>query len=69
MKIGFVRRGHSATGGAEAYLMRVASALRELGQETRLITTADWPSERWSDGGFKESLENPSKNFRGLFEI
>jgi len=50
MKIGFVRRGHSATGGAEAYLLRVAAALRKLGQETSLITTEDWPAERWSNG-------------------
>ncbi len=50
MKIGFVRRGHSATGGAEAYLIRAAATLRELGQQTNLITTADWPSERWPCG-------------------
>ena len=70
MKIGFVRRGHSATGGAEAYLMRVASALRELGQETSLITTADWPAERWSDGEIQripgKSLEEFSRAFRDL---
>ena len=50
MKIGFVRRGHSATGGAEAYLMRAAAALRGLGQETSLITTSDWPAEKWPCG-------------------
>lgn len=50
MKIGFVRRGHSGTGGAEAYLLRLASALRELHFETTLITTADWPRERWPFG-------------------
>jgi UDP-glucose:(heptosyl)LPS alpha-1,3-glucosyltransferase len=70
MKIGFVRRGHSATGGAEAYLMRVAAALRELGQETSLITTADWPAERWSDGEIQripgKSLEEFSRAFRDL---
>jgi UDP-glucose:(heptosyl)LPS alpha-1,3-glucosyltransferase len=70
MKIGFVRRGHSATGGAEAYLMRVASALRELGQETSLITTADWPAERWSDGEIQripgKSLEEFSRAFQAL---
>ena len=70
MKIGFVRRGHSATGGAEAYLMRVASALCELGQETSLITTADWPAERWSDGEIQripgKSLEEFSRAFRDL---
>ena len=50
MKIGLVRRGHSATGGAEAYLLRLASALREFGEETTLITTQDWPADRWPFG-------------------
>jgi UDP-glucose:(heptosyl)LPS alpha-1,3-glucosyltransferase len=70
MKIGFVRRGHSATGGAEAYLLRVAAALRELGQETSLITTEDWPAERWSNGEIQripgKSLEEFSRSFRDL---
>ena len=63
-----MRRGHSATGGAEAYLLRVAAALRELGQETSLITTADWPAERWSDGQIQKipgkSLEEFSRAFQ-----
>lgn len=50
MKIGFVRRGHSATGGAEAYLLRLASALRGFGEETKLVTTPDWPADRWPFG-------------------
>ena len=50
MKIGFVRRGHSSTGGAEAYLIRLASEFRRLGQHTTLITTSDWPAERWPFG-------------------
>ena len=50
MKIGFVRRGHSATGGAEAYLLRLAAALRGLGEETSLITSPDWPADRWPFG-------------------
>ncbi len=68
MKIGFVRRGHSATGGAEAYLMRAAAALRGLGQETSLITTEDWPAERWSNGEIQripgKSLEEFSRSFQ-----
>jgi UDP-glucose:(heptosyl)LPS alpha-1,3-glucosyltransferase len=68
MKIGFVRRGHSATGGAEAYLLRVAAALRKLGQETSLITTEDWPAERWSNGEIQripgKSLEEFSRSFQ-----
>ncbi|MEI8293691.1 MAG: glycosyltransferase family 4 protein [bacterium] len=50
MKIGFVRRGHSSTGGAEAYLIRLGSALRSRGEETTLVTTSDWPAERWPYG-------------------
>jgi UDP-glucose:(heptosyl)LPS alpha-1,3-glucosyltransferase len=59
MKIGFVRRGHSSTGGAEAYLIRLASSLRGGGQETTLITTSDWPAERWP---FGEILRLPGKS-------
>jgi UDP-glucose:(heptosyl)LPS alpha-1,3-glucosyltransferase len=59
MKIGFVRRGHSSTGGAEAYLIRLASSLRGVGQETTLITTSDWPAERWP---FGEILRLPGKS-------
>lgn len=47
MKIGLVRRGHSSTGGAEAYLIRLASALQALGHVPVLVTTADWPASRW----------------------
>ena len=47
MKIGLVRRGHSSTGGAEAYLIRLAYALQSLGHIPALVTTADWPDSRW----------------------
>jgi UDP-glucose:(heptosyl)LPS alpha-1,3-glucosyltransferase len=47
MKIGLVRRGHSSTGGAEAYLIRLAAALQALGHVPALVTTADWPDARW----------------------
>ena len=47
MKIGLVRRGFSATGGAEAYLLRLATGLAQAGHEPVLITTGDWPEERW----------------------
>lgn len=47
MKIGLVRRGHSSTGGAEAYLIRLAFALQARGHIPALVTTADWPDSRW----------------------
>src|ERR1041385_7192542 len=45
--IGLVRRGHSETGGAEAYLKRLARGLRESGHATRLFTDASWPDREW----------------------
>jgi UDP-glucose:(heptosyl)LPS alpha-1,3-glucosyltransferase len=48
--IGFVRRGYSATGGAEAYLQRLARGIVDLGHEVRLITTPEWPASAWSFG-------------------
>ena len=50
MKVGLVRRGHSPTGGAEAYLIRLGSALVALGHVPVLVTTADWPDSRWVNG-------------------
>jgi len=47
MKIGLVRRGYSATGGAEAYLKRFAEALLQAGHECTLFTSAHWPNEAW----------------------
>ncbi|MBE2204858.1 MAG: glycosyltransferase family 4 protein [Chthoniobacterales bacterium] len=47
MKIGLVRRGHSSTGGAEAYLIRLASALQSLGHSPVLVTSGEWPDSRW----------------------
>ncbi|MFZ4775353.1 MAG: glycosyltransferase family 4 protein [Terrimicrobiaceae bacterium] len=47
MKIGLVRRGHSSTGGAEAYLIRLGSALQALGHTPVLVTSGEWPESRW----------------------
>ncbi len=47
MRIGLVRRGYSATGGAEAYLIRLAKGLARAGHVPVLIGSADWPTERW----------------------
>ncbi len=47
MNIGLVRRGYSATGGAEAYLKRFAEGAAALGHECVLFTTGDWPKEEW----------------------
>lgn len=50
LTIAFVRRGFSASGGAEAYLKRLARGVVECGHAARLITTADWPPNDWPFG-------------------
>jgi UDP-glucose:(heptosyl)LPS alpha-1,3-glucosyltransferase len=50
LTIGFVRRGFSSSGGAEAYLKRLAAGVVEKGHKVRLYTSADWPPDEWSPG-------------------
>ena len=50
LSIGFVRRGYSSSGGAEAYLKRLAAGVCMRGHEAQLFTTAEWPQEEWSFG-------------------
>jgi UDP-glucose:(heptosyl)LPS alpha-1,3-glucosyltransferase len=50
VKIGFVRRGYSPSGGAECYLKRLAQGVCQAGHEAHLITTAEWPAEAWPLG-------------------
>ncbi|MFN2623886.1 MAG: glycosyltransferase family 4 protein [Chthoniobacterales bacterium] len=49
LTIGFVRRGYSS-GGAEAYLKRLAAGVAATGRGVVLFTAGDWPSEEWSFG-------------------
>jgi UDP-glucose:(heptosyl)LPS alpha-1,3-glucosyltransferase len=67
MRIGFVRRGHSATGGAEAYLVRLAAELQKNGEECVLITTPDWPAERWPFGKILRIPARGPKEFAEAF--
>ena len=48
--IGFVRRGFSSGGGAEAYLKRLAAGVASAGHSVSLFTAAEWPAEEWSFG-------------------
>jgi UDP-glucose:(heptosyl)LPS alpha-1,3-glucosyltransferase len=48
--IGLVRRGYSKSGGAEAYLLRLAAGLKARGHRPALYTTSDWPEDRWPFG-------------------
>ena len=50
LTIGFVRRGYSLSGGAEAYLKRLAKGIVDLGHEAQLFTTSDWPGDQWPFG-------------------
>ena len=49
-KITLVRRAYSPSGGAEKYLLRLASNLAESGWEAELVTAANWPSDTWKWG-------------------
>ncbi len=50
LTITFVRRGYSPSGGAEAYLKRLARGLVDRGHEAQLITSDDWPPNEWPFG-------------------
>ena len=69
LRVGFVRRGYSPSGGAEAYLKRLARGIVDSGHEAQLIATNDWPQSEWPLGplkhltatsaiGFADELEN-----------
>jgi UDP-glucose:(heptosyl)LPS alpha-1,3-glucosyltransferase len=47
LSIGFVRRGYSQSGGAEAYLKRLAHGVVDAGHDAQLITTEEWPQNEW----------------------
>ncbi len=68
LKIAFVRRGYSPSGGAEAYLKRLASGIVDLGHEVRLIATDDWPSNEWNFGPITRLHSNASIGFADELE-
>jgi UDP-glucose:(heptosyl)LPS alpha-1,3-glucosyltransferase len=53
LTIGFVRRGYSHSGGAEAYLKRLAQGVAEAGHNPQLITTEAWPQKEWPFGAIR----------------
>jgi UDP-glucose:(heptosyl)LPS alpha-1,3-glucosyltransferase len=68
LTIAFVRRGYSPSGGAEAYLKRLAQGIVDLGHAVQLVATDEWPANDWSFGpvtrvkassaiGFADELE------------
>jgi UDP-glucose:(heptosyl)LPS alpha-1,3-glucosyltransferase len=75
LSICLVRRGYSQTGGAEAYLKRLARGVIEAGHTVRLVATSDWPEAEWSFGsitrlrarspiGFADELEQVRPSLR-----
>lgn len=50
LKIAFVRRGYSSSGGAESYLKRLAQGVCAAGHQAQLFTTREWPKEEWPFG-------------------
>jgi len=50
LSVAFVRRGYSPTGGAEAYLKRLARGVMEAGNDLQLVATNDWPDSEWPFG-------------------
>src|SRR4030095_11075057 len=53
LSIGFVRRGYSQSGGAEAYLKRLARGVVDAGHEGQLVTTSEWPQNEWPFGAVR----------------
>lgn len=50
LTISFIRRGFSASGGAESYLMRLARGISERGHAANLFTSGEWPPDAWPFG-------------------
>ena len=63
LTIGLVRRGHSETGGAEAYLKRLAHGVSEAGHTPRLFTDASWPAREWPWGPITRLPGNTARRF------
>jgi UDP-glucose:(heptosyl)LPS alpha-1,3-glucosyltransferase len=68
LTIAFVRRGYSPSGGAEAYLKRLAQGIVDLGHEAQLIATDDWPPDDWSFGSIMRVKANSANGFADELE-
>ena len=82
LRLALVRRGYSPTGGAEAYLKRLARGVIEAGHKVQLIATNRWPEDQWPLGpitrlraesviGFADELEQvrPQLDCDGLLSL
>lgn len=68
MKILFARRGYSASGGAERYLTRLVTGLREKGITTTLLNDGAWPKESWPGDHYEKLTANSPAEFSAAVE-
>lgn len=68
LSIVFVRRGYSPTGGAEAYLKRLAGGVTQAGHEVQLVATNEWPDADWPFGSIKHLRAKSPIEFAGELE-
>jgi UDP-glucose:(heptosyl)LPS alpha-1,3-glucosyltransferase len=68
LSIVFVRRGYSPTGGAEAYLKRLARGVMEAGHDVQLVATNDWPAGEWPFGSITHLHSKSAVEFASELE-
>ncbi|HMF45224.1 MAG TPA: glycosyltransferase family 4 protein [Candidatus Udaeobacter sp.] len=68
IRIAFVRRGYSWSGGAEAYLKRLADGVVKAGHEVQLLTTNEWPEDQWPFGSIKRLATTTAIGFADELE-
>jgi UDP-glucose:(heptosyl)LPS alpha-1,3-glucosyltransferase len=68
LKVVFVRRGYSPSGGAEAFLKRLAKGAVDLGHQVQLIATDDWPANEWPFGPITRVRANSPIGFANELE-
>ena len=62
LTIAFARRGYSPSGGAEAYLKRLARGVVDAGHNAILLATNDWPESEWPFGEIvRVRAESPAR--------
>src|SRR5438876_1315849 len=68
LKIAFVRRGYSPSGGAESYLKRLGQGVVDLGHEVQLVATEDWPHNEWNFGSITRVKASSAMGFANELE-
>src|SRR5215475_15610899 len=68
IRIAFVRRGYSQSGGAEAYLKRLADGVAKAGHQVQLVTTNEWPEDQWPFGSIKRLATTTAIGFADELE-